>query len=193
MAAKVIRHPRTGKPIQPKRGAQQRGRQNHRGYPDGQGPGGYQRGSFAGANGDETVVVCESGDSKEKKKFPWGTVFITAMVTGFGVIVANKVYEKMSGGAKQSNPEVDPRRGLLDARDYLLLAAPGAENAIGRMPQQPQVINAGASQREIELMEQSAQLRERMAEMEGFLAGQQAASQQQDSLSALLAAAEDDD
>lgn len=202
MGAKVIRHPRTGKPLGPKKGRAaagqqrrpQRGRTNHRGYPDGHGPGGYRRQGYAGENGgDETVVVCEAPE-KEKKKFPWGTVLLTGIVSTAGVIMAYKVYEKMTGD-KRPNPEPDTgHQALLNARDYLLLSAPGAEHAISRIPQpQPQIINAGPSQREIDLMEREAQLRERMAEMEGFMMGQQAAAQQQDNLSRLLEAAEDDD
>lgn len=204
MGAKVIRHPKTGKPTPPKKGAKASSRRRagrraqsgrHRGYPDGQGPGGYateQRQGYAG-QGDETVVVCEAPEPT-KKKFPWGTVLLTGVVSTVGVIAAYKMYEKFSGekGGRTSNPEPEPQQGLLNARDYLLLSAPGAETAIGRMPQQPQVINAGVSQREMRLMESNAQLRERMAELEGFLQGQQAGAQQQDSLAALLEAAEAD-
>lgn len=198
MAAKVIRHPRTGKPLGPKKGRVgsrvQRGRQQHRGYPDGHGPGGYV-GTNNQAGGDETVVVCEA-PSEKKKKFPWGTVLLTGIITTAGAITAYKIYEKMTGekGGRTSNPEPDSgQQALLNARDYLLLSAPGAEHAINRIPPQPQIINAGPSQREIELMEREAQLRERMAEMEGFIQGQQAAAQQQDSLAALLDAMEGDD
>jgi hypothetical protein len=212
MAAKILRHPRTGQPLKPRgskggggqghagrsRAAagqqrQQRGRQNHSGYPDGHGPGGYAGTNGQGDGGDETVVVCEA-PSTTKKKFPWGTVLLTGLVSTVGVIAAYKVYEKMTGGDKLvKNPDPEPQQGLMNARDYLLLTAPGAEQSLGRMPQQPQVINAGASAREIELMERETALRERMAEMEGFIQGQQAAAQQQDSLSALLEAAEGDD
>ncbi len=219
MGAKIIRHPRTGKPIPPKNKGKaaagqrrgraaagqraQRGRQNHRGYPDGHGPGGYtagQRQGYAGQDGDggdETVVVCEAPETT-KKKFPWGTVLLTGIVSTAGVIAAYKIYEKFTGekgGGRTSNPEPDTgQQALLNARDYLLLAAPGAENAIGRLPPPPQpVINTGPTQREIELMEREAVLRERMAEMEGFIQGQIASAQQQDNLSALLEAAEGDD
>lgn len=203
MAAKIIRHPRTGKPIQPKNrrpgapGRPTAGRQHHRGYagrtyPKGQGPGGYSGQEGVDEDG-RTVVVCEAPESK-KSKFPWGTVLLTGIVTTVGVIVATKTFEKFSGDKAQANPSEGPQRALLDARDYLLLTAPGAENAISRLPQQPQYINTGASQREIDLMEREAQLRERMAELEGFMAGQQAASQnqQQSQLAALLAAADED-
>ena len=207
MAAKILRHPKSNKPLRGKkqrtaaaapetdqptgqrrrrRGAQ-RGRQNHRGYPEGQGPGGY-----AGAEGDETIVVCEA-NPKEKKKFPWGTILITGMVMTVGTIVVYKLNEKFTGDKRQTNPEPETgQQALLNARDYLLLSAPGAESAIGRIPQPPQVINAGPSQREIDLMEREAVLRERMAEMEGFIQGQVAAGQQKDGLAALLEAAEDD-
>lgn len=208
MAAKVIRHPRTGKPLgsrKPRgsgsgkssgtgRGrAGQQGRQNHRGYPDGHGPGGYA-GTNGQGDGDETVVVCEAPAAAAKKKFPWGTILITGMVMTVGTIVVYKVNEKLTGNKVVKNPEPEGgQQALLNARDYLLLSAPGAENAIGRMPQQPQVINAGASQREIELMEREAKLRERVAEIEGFVQGQAAAQNQQDNLSMLLEAAEGDD
>jgi hypothetical protein len=201
MAAKIIRHPRTGKPIQPKKrpangapGRATAGRQHHRGYagrtyPEGQGPGGYAgEGEVIDEDG-RTVVVCEA--PKKKEKFPWGTVLLTGVVTTVGVIFAHKAYDRFSGDKTQANPSEGPQRALLDARDYLLLTAPGAENAISRLPQQPQYINAGPSQREIDLMEREAQLRERMAEMEGFMAGQQAS--QQSTLASLMQDAEDDD
>lgn len=212
MGAKILRHPRTGKPLGPKKGrasqraaqqrAAQRGtqhsQQNHRGYPPGHGPGGYvgtngQAGDQA--SGNETVVVCEA-PSEKKKKFPWGTVLLTGVVSTAGVIAAYKLYEKFAGekGGRTTNPEPEGgQQALLNARDYLLLSAPGAEHAINRIPQQPQIINAGPSQREIDLMERETKLRERMAEMEGFIQGQQAAVQQEDSLTALLNVAEGSD
>ncbi|MCK5642176.1 MAG: hypothetical protein KAJ19_15330, partial [Gammaproteobacteria bacterium] len=156
------------------------------------GPGGYAGTNGQGDGGDETVVVCEATPAT-KKKFPWGTVLITGMVMTVGAIAVYKINEKLTGEKRAANPEPDPQQGLMNARDYLLLTAPGAEQALGRMPQQPQVINAGASAREIELMEREAALRERMAEMEGFIQGQVAAQQQKDDLTTLLEAAEGDD
>lgn len=201
MGAKVIRHPRNTESANgpPKRGAPQRGRPNHRGYPDGHGTGGY-----AGQPQEEggTTVVCEAPKLAPKAKFPWGTVLLTGVVSTVGVIAAYKVYSKVTGGddPRRLNPEPEPvQNSLPTARDYLLLTAPGADNALGRMPQAPApVVNPGPSAREIAAVEQASTDRARLAEIEGFIAGQVAAKQQQQQeqktdLSALLSAAESDD
>ncbi len=79
--------------------------------------------------GQSTTVVC--APEKEKKKFPWGTILLTGVVTTVGAIVAYKGYERLtsekkSGGGDEVVKLNPSHQSVLDAKNLLLLTAPGA-------------------------------------------------------------------
>lgn len=179
MARRRVARDRHGRPIGSKR--RQRTEQ--------QGRGGKRRRGFAGQ--DTINVNCPPGQAAEgggekKSKFPWGTVFVTGIVTALGSIVAYRAYSHFSGknageggGAREANPSENKQR-MLNARDMLLLTSPGA---LENMPNHPllQQSNPGPTEREMHMMEREAALREKVAELEGFIMAQQAAAQAQQS------------
>lgn len=181
--AKVTRHARPGVSPGKRRQAQARRR------PPGQGPGGYagaegESDGYAGAEG-ETVVVCEAVAPTGKKKFPWGTILLTGVVTTIGGLIVMEVYKKTKG-----EPERQPNPGssLGPAPDFVYL--PG--DAPPPPPPPAPVTNPGPTSREVMLFETNAQLRADLAQMEGFIRGQQAAQPKPDTLSDLIDAAEAD-
>lgn len=186
MAAKVIRD-RFGREVNGD-GQQRRRRRRRSAGPEGRGPGGY-----AGQDtveGDKVEVNCApeaaaTGGKKDKKKFPWGTVFITGAVTAVGLSIGYKLFEKATGGGKEK-AESNPRQ--LGPHD-MLMAMPGAGNSITPFA----MMNQGPSERELQLLEREAQLRERLAELEGFIAAQTMQSQKQTDLERLMAQMDEDD
>jgi len=95
---------------------------------------------YAGAtdeqgHGQSTTVICAPGEKEKekKKKFPWGTILLTGAVTTLGAIVVYKGYEKFTGEKKEGGgstgeaPRLNPsHQSVLDAKNLLLLTAPGA-------------------------------------------------------------------
>lgn len=194
MTKRVVRD-RFGRPLKSKTRAQQ---------PEEEETGRRRRRSFAGA--DTINVNCAPDDErpakaktkkKEKEsesKFPWGTVLITGIVTTVGSIVAMRGYDYLTG--RNSERQANPQQATQNARDMLLMTAPGAMERLGSG-----AFHTGPTEREMLLMEREAAARERLAELEGFMMAQQAAANanaqnQQNahaSLGQLLAAMEEED
>ncbi len=113
------------RPKQKKKGSRRRGQETPKPR-----PGRF----YAGANeeqgqGQSTTVVC--AQEKEKKKVPWGTILLTGGVSTAGAIMAYKAYEKFSGDKKEGGggeaPKLNPsHQSILDAKNLLLMTAPGA-------------------------------------------------------------------
>lgn len=99
---------------------------------------------------------------------------MTGAVTAVGSLVVYKAYEKLSG-ARVDNPESSSQQAVMHARDMLLLAAPGAERYVHNpVPQQQQPPPGIPAEKMMALMEENARLQADMAQLQGFLAAQEA-------------------
>lgn len=147
-------------------------------------------------------VECDTDEPTEKvkKKTNWGKIVVTGALSAAGAIVAYRIYEKATGRQATSNQPVEnpSRARVMDARDMLIMSSPGAAEHVhnpmlAAMAAAP-AVNPGPSSREIDLSEQNAQLREQLAAIQAFMAGQKAAEStpKHDPLAALIAGMDDD-
>jgi len=156
--------------------------------------------------GDTVNVVC--APRNKKTSFPWRTIFLTAGVATIGTVVATKLIKSFSDSGDatdkaQLNPKAkSTQMSLREASIAALFASPnnsGAAipNPLTPVPLPAPALPAGPSHRELELVEREAVLRERLAEMEGFMSAQRQEAERKeieeakpkvDSLAALLAA-----
>ena len=99
---------------------------------------------------------------------------MTGAVTAVGSIIAYKAYEKFTGAsAHTTNPENSSQQAVMNARDMLLLASPGADKFV-QNPAPPPQSSGVPAEHMMMLMEENAQLKADMAQLQGFMAAQQA-------------------
>ena len=108
-----------------------------------------------------TAKVIRHPSADHKKPFPW---IKTILVTG----AAGAAYWLW----RSSSTKTETALPIADPRSFLQQLAPGAEKYLPKASQH----SLGVSGMEAQLYEQNAQLRERLAELNGFLKGQSVAT-----------------